>query len=169
MTLLGAWTLPFFFSDFERHIGTSVTHAISCRALRSFSKTLSVSTKDRFQLIDVTESVEKIVSESNVENGLCLVHASHATAAVVCNENENGLIHDILRRVRELFPPSAGYLHDRIDNNASSHIASSLIGASRMFPIENGRLVRGTWQNIFLLELDGPRSRRLLSVHIIGE
>jgi len=109
------------------------------------------------------------VSASKVEAGLCLVHASHATAAIICNENESGLVQDILRKVREIFPPGAGYLHDRIDDNASSHVASALIGASRTFPVEDGRLVRGTWQNIFLLELDGPRTRRVVNVHIVGE
>ena len=78
-------------------------------------------------------------------------------------------MHDILNKVKEMFPPSAGYLHDRIDDNASGHIASALIGASRTFPIDDSRLVRGTWQNIFLLELDGPRTRRAVSVHVIGE
>ena len=137
--------------------------------MKNFAKTITLSTKERYQLIDLTETVEKIVSESQVANGLCLVHASHATAAIICNEHESGLIHDILGKVKEIFPPSAGYLHDRIDDNASGHIASALIGASRAFPIEDGRLVRGTWQNIFLLELDGPRSRRTVNVHIIGE
>lgn len=137
--------------------------------MKNFAKTLTLSTSEKYQLIDLTESVEEIVSESEVEKGLCLVHASHATAAIICNEHESGLVHDILRKVKELFPPSAGYLHDRIDDNASSHVASALIGASRAFPIDDGRLVRGTWQNIFLLELDGPRARRTVNVHIIGE
>jgi len=92
----------------------------------------------------------------------------HATAAVICNENESGFIHDVLQKVKELFPPGAGYMHDRIDDNASSHIGSAFIGASRTFPVNSGRLVRGTWQNIFLLELDGPRSRRNVNVHVIG-
>jgi len=137
--------------------------------MKTFTRALTVSTIDKYQLIDITQSVEKIVSESGVQRGLCLVHASHATAAVVCNENEGGLVRDILHKVKEMFPPSAGYLHDRIDDNASSHIASALIGASRTFPIDGGRLVRGTWQNIFLLELDGPRTKRIVNVHIIGE
>ncbi len=137
--------------------------------MKTSTKTLTVSTRDRYQLIDLTRSIEEIVSESNIEKGLCLVHASHATAAIICNENESGLIQDILRKVKELFPPGAGYLHDRIDDNASSHIASAFIGASRVFPIEDGRLIRGTWQNIFLLELDGPRTRRTVNVHILGE
>jgi len=137
--------------------------------LKTFAKVLTVSTREKYQLIDLTESVEKIVSESNMKTGLCLVHASHATAAIVCNEHESGLINDILRKVKEIFPPSAGYLHDRIDDNASSHIASALIGASRTFPVQEGRLVRGTWQNVFLLELDGPRPRRIVNIHIVGE
>ena len=137
--------------------------------MKNFAKAITLSTREKYQLVDLTETVEEIVSESQVAKGLCLVHASHATAAIICNEHESGLIHDLLRKVKEIFPPSAGYLHDRIDDNASGHIASALIGASRTFPIENGRLVRGTWQNIFLLELDGPRSRRTVNVHIIGE
>ena len=137
--------------------------------MKNFSRVLTLSTSEKYQLIDLTERIEEIVSESEVEKGLCLVHASHATAAIICNEHESGLVHDILRKVKELFPPSAGYLHDRIDDNASSHVASALIGASRAFPIDRGRLVRGTWQNIFLLELDGPRARRTVNVHIIGE
>jgi len=137
--------------------------------MKNFAKTLTVSTKEKYQLIDITRSVEQAVSESKVEEGLCLIHASHATAAIICNENESGLVSDILRKVKEIFPPGAGYLHDRIDDNASSHIASALIGASRAFPVQSGRLVRGTWQNIFLLELDGPRTRRIVNVHVIGE
>jgi len=137
--------------------------------MKTFAKALTVSTREKYQLIDLTRSIEEIVSESEVERGLCLVHASHATAAIICNENESGLVQDILRKVREIFPPAAGYLHDRIDDNASSHLASALIGASRTFPVEDRRLVRGTWQNIFLLELDGPRTRRVVNVHIVGE
>jgi len=137
--------------------------------LKTFTKTITVSTREKYQLLDLTEHVEEIVSDSHIKEGLCLVHASHATAAVICSENESGLVHDMLQKVKELFPPSAGYLHDRIDDNASSHIASAFIGASRTFPINSGRLMRGTWQNIFLLELDGPRSRRIVNVHIIGE
>jgi len=137
--------------------------------MKNFAKSITLSTKEKYQLIDLTETIEEIVSESQVAKGLCLVHASHATAAIICNEHESGLIHDILRKVKEIFPPGAGYMHDRIDDNASSHIASALIGASRTFPVEDGQLVRGTWQNIFLLELDGPRSRRTINIHVMGD
>jgi len=137
--------------------------------MKNFARSITLSTKAKYELIDLTETIEEIVANSQVATGLCLVHASHATAAIICNEHESGLIQDILRKVKEIFPPSAGYMHDRIDDNASSHIASALIGASRTFPIEDGQLVRGTWQNIFLLELDGPRSQRNINIHIMGE
>ncbi len=134
-----------------------------------FARVLTLSTRERYQLVDLTRGIEEIVAESKIEKGICLIHAPHATAAIIANENESGLVHDILKKVREICPPEAGYLHDRIDDNASGHIASALIGASRTFPVEGGRLVRGTWQNIFLLELDGPRTRRLVNVHVMGE
>jgi secondary thiamine-phosphate synthase enzyme len=137
--------------------------------MKNFAKSITLSTKAKYELIDLTETIEEIVANSQVAKGLCLVHASHATVSIICNEHESGLIQDILRKVKEIFPPNAGYMHDRIDDNASSHIASALLGASRTFPIEGGQLVRGTWQNIFLLELDGPRSRRTINIHIMGE
>jgi len=129
---------------------------------------LEVSSKKRFELIDITYEVERIVRESGVREGICLVYAPHATAAVVANEHEAGLVQDIIEKVRELVPPGAGYLHDRIDDNAHAHIASAIIGSARTFPVRDGRLVRGTWQNIFLLEMDGPRSRRRILVEVLG-
>ena len=76
------------------------------------------------------------------------------------NENESGLVHGILEKVKELFPPGAGYLHDRIDDNASSHIASAFIGASRTFPINSGRLVR--------LGSDTHSDRSSLIAHVLA-
>ncbi|MEM4445538.1 MAG: secondary thiamine-phosphate synthase enzyme YjbQ, partial [Thermofilum sp.] len=107
--------------------------------------------------------------ESEVKNGICVVHAPHATAAVILNEHESGLIRDILNKLRELFPPDAEYMHNRIDDNAHAHIASALLGSSKVLPVVNSRLVRGTWQNIFLVELDGPRNRREVVVQVLGE
>jgi len=72
--------------------------------MKTFAKNITVSTRERHQLVDVTESVEEIVSDSAIKEGLCLVHASHATAAIICNENERGLVHDVLQKAKELFP-----------------------------------------------------------------
>jgi len=126
-------------------------------------------TRNRLELVDITHRVEEIVAESGVKNGLCLVFVPHATAAIIANEHEYGLIEDILKKVSEEFPHNGKWKHNRIDDNASAHLASAFLGAERTFPVVNGRLVRGTWQNIFLLELDGPRPIRRIIVEVIGE
>ncbi len=131
-------------------------------------KELRVSTSNLIELVDITRQVEEAVRESGVVNGLCLVYAPHATAAIVANEHEAGLMRDILNKLQQEYPRGAGWLHDRIDDNANAHLASAFIGSSRTFPVMDRRLVRGTWQNIFLVEMDGPRSRRIV-VEVLGE
>ena len=130
--------------------------------LKAHFKEISLSTRKRLDLVDITEDVSNFVGECKMESGICLVNSPHSTTAVIVNEHESGLMEDILRKVREEFPRGAGWHHDRIDNNADGHLASVFLGNSKTFPIRNGRLERGTWQNIFLLELDGPRTRRVL-------
>ena len=137
--------------------------------MRVYFKELTLSTERRLQLIDITSEVEKAVRESGVRDGICLVFAPHATAAIVANEHESGLMQDILRKIEEDFPRDGKWLHNRIDDNAAAHLASAFIEAARVFPVRGGRLVRGTWQNIFLVELDGPRSYRRVMIEILGE
>jgi len=136
--------------------------------LKVVFKELRVSTSNLTELVDITRQVEEAVRESGVVNGLCLVYAPHATAAIVANEHEAGLMRDILNKLQQEYPRGAGWLHDRIDDNANAHLASAFIGSSRTFPVMDRRLVRGTWQNIFLVEMDGPRSRRIV-VEVLGE
>jgi secondary thiamine-phosphate synthase enzyme len=131
------------------------------------TRILTISSSARQQLIDITREVMKFVEDSNVDDGILMVSVPHATAAVVANENERGLLSDILTRIREIFPESPGYLHNRIDDNANAHLAATFLGHSRSFPIENSRLVHGTWQSIFVVELDGPRSRREVHLNIV--
>jgi len=119
-------------------------------------------------LLDITEDVSSFVKKCKIESGICLVNSLHSTTAIIVNEHESGLVEDILKKVQEEFPRSAGWYHDRIDDNANSHLASIFLGHSKTFPIKDGKLVRGTWQNIFFLELDGPRTRQVL-FEAIGE
>ena len=137
--------------------------------MRAYSKEIVLSTSRKYEIIDITREVERIVRDSRIKNGLCLVYAPHATAAIIANENESGLKEDILRKIREDYPEKANWMHNLIDDNASAHLASAFIASSRIFPIVNGSLYRGTWQNIFLVELDGPRSIRKVLIHILGE
>ena len=128
-----------------------------------------IRTSKRTDLIDITSEVENSVRKSKVKNGFCNVFVPHATAAVILNENEDGMVEDILNKIKKEFPSGAGYKHDRIDDNADSHLASSFLGQSKIMPIKENRLLRGTWQQIFVVELDGPRNSRKVIVTIIGE
>ncbi|ALL01233.1 hypothetical protein Pyrde_1185 [Pyrodictium delaneyi] len=131
-------------------------------------KELSVTSTSRFEIIDLTSDVEAIVRESGIKNGLCLVFVPHATAAIMANEAEPGLLGDYIEFIQEVFKPDYDWRHNRIDDNAHAHLAAAVIGPSRVFPILGGRLVKGTWQNILLVELDGPRTRRII-VEIMGD
>lgn len=136
--------------------------------MKIFFQDVEVFTKGRTEVVDITNFVEEAVSKSEVKNGLCIIHSVHSTTAIIVNENEAGLREDIRKKIASDYPKGAGWRHDRIDDNADAHLASAFIGASRILPVKDGRLARGVWQNIFLLELDGPRSRRII-VEVIGE
>ena len=122
---------------------------------------INISTKEKYQLIDITDKVEKIVKESEVKDGLVLVFVPHSTAGIILTENEPGLKEDWLKFLKKLVS-DFDFLHNRIDNNADSHILSGLVGQERILSLKGGQIIRGTWQQIFLLELDGPRNRKII-------
>lgn len=132
-------------------------------------KEITLSSNDKFELIDITSAVKEVVLNSKVKEGLCFIAAPHATAAIILNENESGLKQDILESFKKLVPENSGYLHNKIDDNARAHILSSILGQNKFLLVKDGELVRGTWQNIFFVELDGPRSHRRVLVKVIGE
>lgn len=137
--------------------------------MKVVTRELNFSTRGEIDLVDITREVERIVMESGIENGQVLVFVPGATGAVVTIEHESGLLEDFKRALKELIPKGKGYLHDRIDDNAHSHLRATLLGASECFPVVDGRLVRGTWQQIFFVELDvRPRHRRVI-VQVMGE
>ena len=133
------------------------------------TRILILKSSNRRELIDITSEVMRFVRDANIREGMCTITVPHATAAIIANEHEAGLMNDVLLKIEGLFPASARYAHNAIDDNADAHLAAAFLGHSRAFPIVNRQLVRGTWQNIFLLELDGPRSRREVVLQIIGE
>ena len=124
-------------------------------------KEFDILTKEKYQLIDITEKVEEIVKESEIENGFVLVFVPHSTAAILLNENEPGLKQDWLKVFKKI-TSGIDFAHNRTDNNADAHIIAGLIGNEKSLALENGRLIRGTWQQIFLVELDGPRTRKVI-------
>ena len=132
--------------------------------------TLTVKTKSRTELIDITSQVQRQVDqqikETGVSNGFCLLFVPHTTAAVTINESADPSVKaDILMIRNQVIPFNAGYRH--LEGNSAAHIKSTLVGASEQILIEEGQLVLGTWQGIFFCEFDGPRTRRL-HVKLIG-
>jgi len=133
-------------------------------------KEIIISTKEHNELVDITKEVEKIVSESKVKQGLCNVFAAHATAAILINENyDPNVREDIINALNKIIPEHNNYKHDKIDNNAASHIKAAIIGPSETIPIKNNKLALGTWQSIAFFELDGPRSNRRVIITITNE
>jgi secondary thiamine-phosphate synthase enzyme len=129
----------------------------------------SVSTRSARQSIDITNEVREIVGRSGMSDGLCQVMALHSTAAVVLNETDDpNLATDILTALDRAVPESAGWLHDRIDDNAHAHIKAAILGPSELVPVRGGDLLLGTWQRLILMEFDGPRKRRI-SVTLLRE
>lgn len=137
--------------------------------MKVYQDEFEMSTSKRTEAVDITRRIDDIVKKSGVKKGICQIFVPHATAGLILEEAESGLIRDIEETIKEKFPKGAGYEHDRIDDNADSHLASGFIGQSRILPVKDGRIVRGTWQKPLLLELDGPRHRRRVFVTIIGE
>jgi len=112
--------------------------------------------------LDITERVREVVRRSGAGSGLCFVMVLHSTAAIVINEHDDPNIGtDIIKALDRAVPDHAGWLHDRIDDNAHSHIKAAILGPSELLPIRDGDLVLGTWQRILLLEFDGPRKRQV--------
>jgi secondary thiamine-phosphate synthase enzyme len=128
---------------------------------------IEVSTKTGQQLIEVTSMIRERVRRSGVKNGVCFIYVPHTTAGVLVNENADpSVAKDILNTLNSLVPVEGDYSH--LEGNAHAHIKASIVGHSTTLLVENGELVLGTWQGVFLCEFDGPRRRRIL-VKIAGE
>ena len=130
---------------------------------------ISLSTSKKQELIDITSQINSIIKKSKIKNGICNVFATHATAAIIINENyDPNICLDLLDALNKIIP-SGIWRHDRIDSNADSHIKSAILGPSETMPVKNGELELGRWQSCMFAELDGPRNDRKIIVTIIGD
>jgi secondary thiamine-phosphate synthase enzyme len=134
---------------------------------RARSHSLQVVTRSRTEFKDITGSIQRLITESNFQQGTCIVFVPHTTAAVLVNENADpNLLRDLDDFLRRLAPHDRDYRHN--DGNCDAHLKASVIGTSKSLLFENGTLVLGTWQGVFFCEFDGPR-RRDLRVKIIPD
>jgi len=123
---------------------------------------LKVHTNKKWEVIDITPQVSEAVRTAHVGEGLCCVYVPHATAAIVVNENDDQRIGlDLLDALNKLVA-EGGWRHDQIDRNGAAHLKAAILGPSETIPIQNGQLALGTWQSVMLVELDGPRDRKVI-------
>ena len=139
--------------------------------MKSLTKHLTFNIKSRRGFVNITPDVRKLLDQSKVQEGLCLVNAMHITASVFINDNEDGLLHDYEKWLEELAPhePIEQYKHnDTGEDNADAHLKRQVMGREVVVAITNGELDFGPWEQIFYGEFDGKRPKRVL-VKIIGE
>ena len=121
---------------------------------------LQVKTSAKTELVDITNKISEAVRLQGIKDGLCFLYVPHTTAAVTINESADPAVKDdILMVLNQIVPWKAGYRH--LEGNSPAHVKASMIGASELMAVENGKLVLGTWQGIFFCEFDGPRTRKL--------
>lgn len=129
---------------------------------------VQIRSRNRSDLIDITGKIKDLVRESRVQDGICFLYVPHTTAGILINENADPSVTlDILTELDRLIPWKGHYQHR--EGNAAAHIKSSIIGSSETVFIEEGKLVLGTWQGIYLAEFDGPRQRNVWIKFLITE
>ena len=132
-----------------------------------FYRQISVQTKQRSHWVDIQAQVDAVVAESKITAGICVVTSSHTTAGITINENADADVgRDVFWKLNQLVPEQPEYHHS--EGNSDSHLKTSLVGLSVSLPIQHGKIVRGTWQSLYLCEFDGPRTRKI-SVTVIGD
>jgi len=121
--------------------------------------TLQVETHARVEFRDITDSIQALIAKSGTKSGICHVFIPHTSAAVMVQENDDSALQrDFDEFLKQLVPQGAPYHHN--DGNCDAHLKAALIGSSKTLFVENGRLVLGRWQGVFLCEFDGPRHRQ---------
>lgn len=130
------------------------------RNIMEQSYTFGVKTDQPVAMIDITKEVQKVVKESGVKQGTCVIFIPHTTAGITINENADpDVVRDFTMEINKIVPFADGYNHG--EGNSAAHIKASLMGYSETVIIENGRLLLGTWQGIYFMEFDGPRIRKV--------
>ncbi len=141
--------------------------------MRSQRHTITLATQQPIEIVDITAAVTDFVATTGVQNGWLQVMSRHTTAAVAINERCEALMKDIQNFLTKLVPPTDDYHHNAIAvdgrPNAHSHLLSLLLPSQVSLMIVEGTLQLGSWQSLFAIELDGPRSERHFAITVMGE
>jgi len=125
------------------------------------TKSMTIKSRSRNELIDITAEMHALISESGVARGICHLFVTHTTAGITINEGADPAVRrDILATLARIFPEHGDYHHG--EGNSDAHIKASLMGSSVTILIDGGKALLGTWQAVYFCEFDGPRSRKVL-------
>jgi secondary thiamine-phosphate synthase enzyme len=147
--------------------------AVEIPGVKTFVRIVDWITKDKFELINVTDRINEIVAKSGVKDGVVHLQSLHTTASVFINEWQDALLHDFKTLLEKIVTKESGWRHDDPAysdcerQNAVSHLRGLMLGPSVSLQVRNARVLLGTWQSIILAELDGPRNRSV-SVQVMG-
>ncbi|HMD83489.1 MAG TPA: secondary thiamine-phosphate synthase enzyme YjbQ [Terriglobia bacterium] len=122
--------------------------------------TAHIETHARVDFKDITDLVQKVVSESGAQSGTCFLFVPHTTAAILITENDDPALQKDLDNFLKLLAPRDNSYHHN-DGNCDAHLKAALIGNSKSLLVDSGRLILGRWQGVFLCDFDGPRRREL--------
>lgn len=137
--------------------------------MKAHTEYLYFQTKNRRELANITDAIARIVTESGIREGFCLVSAMHITAGIWVNDEESGLKQDLWEWLEELAPFREDYRHHRTgEDNADAHLKRTLVHHQAILPITAGKLDLGPWEQVFYAEFDGRRKKRVV-VKIMGE
>ena len=128
---------------------------------------IAVQTGKTTEMVNITTEIQRQVTASGVKDGVVVVYVPHTTAGVTINEGADPSVKaDVIETLNEIVPWDKVYGH--AEGNSPAHIKATLVGASEMVILEDGRLKLGQWQSLFLCEFDGPRRRRVFIKVIAG-
>ena len=135
-----------------------------------FQKDISLSTKGRCDVLDITEAVARIVAESGIATGIVNVSGVGSTLAITTLEFEPGCVSDLKRALEKIAPSDTNYAHNARwgDENGYSHLRSALMGTAKSFPVAAGKIGIGTWQQIVLCDFDDHPRQRQVVVTVVG-
>ncbi|MDP1884524.1 MAG: secondary thiamine-phosphate synthase enzyme YjbQ [Candidatus Moranbacteria bacterium] len=145
--------------------------------MKIYKQKIEVKSTTQAEFIDITDRVDEVIGNSGVREGQVLIYSPHTSASIVINHNEAMLLQDFMRVLYRIVPINDRYSHDVFELNRShksdgrsnghSHCKSMLLGVSETVPIEKGKMLLTEKQNIFVVELDGTRTRDII-IQVIG-
>ncbi len=129
----------------------------------TYTDYLTINTKKRYEIVDITDEIERFRAKANLSDGIILVSAMHITASIFVNDHESGLWQDIMAWLEDLAPRKSGYKHHLTgEDNADAHLKRMLLGHQVIVPVTDGKLDFRLWERVHYGEFDGQRPKRIL-------